>query len=239
MLRSLLDPLLSVVYPQRCHVCGGTVGSARDGVACRVCWQSTRLFTSSDPLCRRCGAVLNENRDTCPNCLDASFDSAIAVGVYERALAANIVHLKKVPHLPGRIAACLGERLAEIGVDGDAVILPVPLSKRRLVERGFNQAEIVAQVAARVTAFPVVSNCLIRETHTPMHRMAMDKKARDLTVRAAFKIRAPRLIAGRSIVLIDDVLTSGSTASACARELKKNGAASVTVVTLARAVMYK
>jgi predicted amidophosphoribosyltransferase len=67
----------------------------------------------------------------------------------------------------------------------------------------------------------------------------MDKKAREATVKNAFDVRAPRLITGKDILLVDDVLTSGSTASCCAEVLKKNGASSVTVVTLARAVVHK
>jgi predicted amidophosphoribosyltransferase len=70
-----------------------------------------------------------------------------------------------------------------------------------------------------------------------MHRVAMDKRARELTVEKAFEVRSPRLFAGKDVVLVDDVFTSGATASACARVLKKNGALKVTVVTLARAVL--
>jgi ComF family protein len=135
--------------------------------------------------------------------------------------------------------AHFGQRLADFDFEDGSAIVPIPLSKRRAIERGFNQAELIALTVAGLTDIPLLSNCLIRESHTPMHRMAMDKKAREATVKSAFKVRTPRLIAGRSVILVDDVLTSGSTASACARELKKHGAEHVTVITLARAVMYK
>ena len=181
---------------------------------------------------------LSRDTDTCPNCVDASFDAAIAIGVYERALAATIVQLKKTSHLPAH-DAYFGQRLADFDFDDVSAIVPIPLSKRRAIERGFDQAELIAVTVSGLTDIPLLSNCLIRESHTPMHRMAMDKKAREATVRNAFKVRTPRLIAGRGVILIDDVLTSGSTASACARELKKHDAEHVTVITLARAVMYK
>ena len=239
MLRSVLDPLISIIYPQKCHVCGGDVESSYNGVACETCWKATRIFKLDDALCKRCGAVLAERSETCTNCVNAVFDAAIAIGVYERALAATIVQLKKVPHLPARMIEHVDERLADLDADDGTAIVPIPLSKRRLFERGFNQAEIIAQAVAGSTGMPCLSNCLDRADHTPMHRMAMDKKAREATVRNAFKVRAPKLIAGRKVILVDDVLTSGSTASACASELKKHGAAKVTIVTLSRAVMYK
>lgn len=237
MFRSILDPVMSLVYPQRCHVCGGDVESTRNGVACEACWTATRIFDLYDPLCIRCGAILQSKQEICLNCVDASFDAAVAIGAYERALAATIVQLKKGPHLPGRITEQLSARLASFELDDGAAILPIPLSRRRLVERGFNQAEVIARLVARLTGLQVLPQCLVREGHTPMHRAAMDKKARHATVKNAFKVRAPRLVTDRDLLLVDDVLTSGSTASVCAHELKRSGAGKVTVITLARAVM--
>ena len=238
MLRSFIDPLISIVYPQQCRACGGDVGSVNDGVACGTCWAETKLFTPDDPLCGRCGAVLTEKIEVCSNCVDARFDAAIALGVYEGALAATVVQLKKVPHLPARIASLMATRLASANALAEAVIVPIPLSKRRMIERGFNQANIIAQRVSLITGRPVFAHCLIRQSHTPMHRIAMDKKAREATVKNAFAVRAPKLITDRNVVLVDDVLTSGSTASACAHELKKHGAGKVMVLTLARAIVY-
>ena len=239
MLRSFVDPLISIIYPQRCHVCGGDVTSTADGVACEACWEATKLFKQDDPLCRRCSAVLSEKLEVCANCTDAHFDAAIALGVYERALAATVVQHKKVPHLPARVATLTAERLASAYLGEGAAVIPIPLSKRRMIERGFNQAHIIAQTVGRITGRPVIAQCLARQSHTPMHRIAMDKKAREATVKNAFTVRAPKMIAGRDVLLVDDVLTSGSTASACAHELKKHGAAKVLIFTLARAVMYR
>jgi len=114
--------------------------------------------------------------------------------------------------------------------------MPIPLSKIRRHDRGFNQAEIVAKVVARVLGMRLDKASLVRTVHTPKHRAAMDKKSRAATVKGAFEVTRPRLVSGESILLVDDVLTSGSTASACAHELKQHGAAWVGVLTLARAV---
>jgi ComF family protein len=237
MYRFVLDPLVSVLYPQRCHVCSGTVESLSDGVACNECWLATRIFDGSQTLCEKCGALLVDMYQMCRECLDAQFDLARAVGVYEGALAATVVRLKKVPDVPKRAANLFRNLLVGIEFAEPPLIIPVPLSKRRAFERGHNQAELLSEIAARATGFQMISTCLARTAHTPMHRMAMDRKAREMTVKSAFEVRSPRLIKGREVLLVDDVLTSGSTVSSCARLLKKNGAKRVTVVTLARAVM--
>ena len=118
------------------------------------------------------------------------------------------------------------------------LIIPIPLSKRRKLERGFNQAEIIAAEIARTTGIPVDALSLARKLHTRIHRVGMDQKARELTVKNAFEVLRPKLIQGRNILLVDDVFTSGATSSYCAKVLKKNGAGKVNVFTLARAVMH-
>src|SRR5260370_1334885 len=128
----------------------------------------------------------------------------------------------------------LPSRIADIG--NSDLIVPIPLSKQRKQERGFNQAEIIAAELSRVSGIPVDASSLIRKFHTPIHRMGMDQKAREITVKNVFEVVRPRLIAGKNILLVDDVFTSGATASFCAKVLKKNGAVKVNVFILARAV---
>ena len=89
---------------------------------------------------------------------------------------------------------------------------------------------------AENTGITIDKLSLSRKIHTPIHRAAMDRKARDLTVRNAFEISRPKLVNGANVLLIDDVFTSGATASQCAKVLKKAGAKKVSVLTLARAV---
>lgn len=120
----------------------------------------------------------------------------------------------------------------------DSLVVPVPQSRKRNLERGYNQAEILASLVSKTLSIRMVNNAFARTSHTPIHRAAMDRKARAATVEKSFEVKIPRLIADRNIILVDDVLTSGSTASACSSILKKNGAARVDVITLARAVMH-
>lgn len=240
MLSRVADSLLSLIYPQECSVCHGAVEDRSNGVACRQCWDATRIFGGTEMLCGKCGAYFGEKQTSvevfCAKCGEHSYDRAFALGIYEKALAASIISLKTAPYIPARILGLLQKHSADLEVVDS--IIPIPLSKKRKLERGFNQAEIVAGSVSQITGKPVDSGSLERHLDTHIHRMGMDQKARELSVRNAFSVKRPKLIDGRNIVLVDDVLTSGATASYCARVLKKHGAATVLVFTLARAVMH-
>jgi len=144
--------------------------------------------------------------------------------------------LKSSPDLSESIRTRLLESFSSFGLADADVIIPVPLSKKRYLERGYNQAAVIGSFLSVETAIQFDGASLERTVHTPMHRVGMDRKAREITVKKAFSVVRPRLLQGRSVVLVDDVLTSGATASACARILKKNGSGRVSVFTLARAV---
>jgi ComF family protein len=240
MLKTLSDSFLSVLYPEECRICGGEVESQSDGVACSSCWSSTKIFTGDETLCSKCGAFLFDGRSRhltlCHKCDDQDFDVGIAVGRYEKALAASVLSLKKNPRLFGRVKTLLTQNTHRIADRNSDIIIPVPLSPRRLRERGFNQAAIIGKAVAQQLGIPMDEATLIRRVDTPMHRAGMDRKARGMTVKNAFAVSRPNLIKEKNILLADDVLTSGETVSSCAKILKKNGAARVDVITLARAV---
>lgn len=212
----------------------------KDGTACAQCWKTTRIFDVPVMLCDKCGAFFGEKASPvdvfCRKCDEYFFDKAFALGIYEKALAASIVSLKNSPQVPARISQLIQNRSADF--EGVVLIVPIPLSKERKLERGFNQAEVIASIIAETTGIAVDAHSLERRRHTHIHRMGMDQKARELSVRNAFSVPRPKLIEGKNILLVDDVLTSGATASFCAKVLKKNGASKVTVFTLARAVMH-
>ena len=242
MLQRLFDPILATVYPQACHVCNACVDSHGDGVACAGCWSATKIFDGSEVLCRKCGAVAKDGRlnrsERCGQCEDGLYDAAFACGVYEKALAAAVISLKNRPYLPRRVRTMLDGLIERVSPTSNSILVPVPLSRRRRFERGHNQAEVIAEAIARSAGLLIIPRALERTENSVIHRIGMDKKAREATVKNSFIVRAPRLVEGREILLVDDVFTSGSTASHCAKVLKKNGASSVRVLTLARAVMY-
>jgi ComF family protein len=240
MLRTAIDSLLSVIYPQECRICRNSVENFEDGVVCSICWDDAKFFSTVDTLCAKCGAFLSDRPSniaaSCKQCTDHAYDSASAVGIYRGPIAASVIHLKTHPEISKRLSNAFASASAKLDVSDRTLIIPVPLSKLRTRERGFNQALVLAEIASKTLDCHIDSASLSRITHTAMHRAAMDRKARDKTVKNAFKVERPKLIEGRDIILVDDVLTSGATASHCAAVLKKSGAASVRVLTLARAV---
>ena len=240
MLRTLTDSILTLVYPQDCAVCGLEVSRSRDGIACLDCWNETRLFTGNETLCKKCGAFLFEydrgDSVLCQKCDEHCYDAAVAVGIYEKALAASILRLKRTPYIPARVRELMRPAVDRLAVrSAELLIVPIPLSPRRAHERGFNQASVIGQLVSRMSGFAFDDSSLVRSVHTPVHRAGMDRKARARTVKDAFQVVRPKLIADADLLLIDDVLTSGETASSCAQVLKESGARSVNVLTIARA----
>lgn len=241
MFKELQNSLLSIIYPQECRVCFSQVENADDGISCIKCWNETRIFRGDEMLCDKCGAFFGDKAAPvavfCHKCDDHFYDKAAAVGVYEMAMSATVLTLKEQPVIPKRLRELIPAAIECNGFFNTDVIIPIPLSKQRRLERGFNQAEVIAKEISRATRIPVDKASLARKLQTPIHRVGMDKRARELTVQNAFEVLRPKLIAGKKILLVDDVFTSGATASYCAKALKKNGAVEVNMFTLARAVM--
>lgn len=237
----LYDSALALVYPQVCAVCSGHVEARADGVACAVCWDATRLFSEEDLLCWKCGrpapgSVAEEYRRSvrCHRCDDEHFTAARACGVYEGALRASVLALKREPYVPLHLARLLLETQQREPLSSTTRIVPVPLHPERERERGFNQAAAIARVLARLSKLPVDEWSVVRTTHTDRHRAGMDARARRESVHDAFTIKHPRLIEGERILLVDDVFTTGATVSSCALALKGAGALDVFVLTVAR-----
>ena len=239
MFRKILDSLLTLAYPQNCQICKKIVEKSLDGAACSDCWENTRIFNGTETLCTKCSRFLQsgtaEFQTFCYVCDAHFYDSARAVGLYENALVASILSLKREPFVARRLKDLFISAFEKTSFYDADIIIPVPLSKRRRLERGFNQAEVLAQIIARKSGLELDKQSLARKIHTPMHRVAMDRKARELTVQNAFEVVRPKLIENQKILLIDDVFTSGATASYCAKALKKKGADKVYVFTIARA----
>lgn len=197
------------------------------------------MFTGNETLCNKCGAFLfgagRSGTSFCRKCDDQLYDSAFAVGSYEKALSATILQLKKTPHMSQRLRRHVADTIGRVSIPESSIVVPVPLSSRRLQERGFNQAAVIGKLVSKHLRAPYDESTLIRKAHTPMHRVGMDRKARAKTVKNAFEVVRPKLIEDMSVLLVDDIFTSGETASHCAKILKKSGAARVDVLTLARA----
>ena len=247
--RQWLTAALDLVFPPFCPVCAERLGPARRDPLCGACWEG--LERVSTPGCAVCGlsfvgfAGSSESRSgaegdrgTCGACRrhPPAFAYARAAAHYgDRARAA--LHAFK---FGGRraLAAPLGDLLAELGpalpLPAVDLIVPVPLHPRRERERGFNQSWLLARRVAAAWRVTARVDALTRRVATAP-QTALGADARRVNVAGAFRVRRPELVAGRHVLLVDDIMTNGATAGACARALREAGAATVGVVTVARA----
>jgi ComF family protein len=235
------DSLLAIVYPQTCRVCGAGVEARALGVSCESCWRQTRIFTGHELLCWKCGlpshgSVPEDRREDvrCRRCTELEFTAARAVGIYEGALRAAVMAIKRQPDICMRVSDLLAAAATRYPLNQATRIVPVPLHQQREKARGFNQAVLLAEKLSRAVQLPLDSVSVVRTTHTERHRAGMDTVDRRKTVENAFNVKRPALIRGERVLLVDDVFTTGATVSSCAKALYEAGANEVFVLTLAR-----
>lgn len=242
LLTRVYDALLTVAYPQACGVCGGSVEERRLGVACRACWEKTRIFTGAETICWKCGALspgidLPQDIRTeirCRRCDSQSFTAARAAGLYEHGLRASVLSLKRQPHVSAHLINLLLGVAQREPLNNATRVIPVPLHETRRRERGFNQASVIAEALAKSLKLPLDEATLSRPVASEKYRAGLDPKGRRDTVTGVFEVRYPKLIEGESILLVDDVFTTGATVNSCAETLLASGAGNVFVLTIAR-----
>lgn len=235
-IRAVMLRLLDGALPPRCLSCGAVVGDA--GTLCVCCWQDIEFIAA--PMCIACGMPLTAASDgdslLCGSCLvwHPPWRSARAVFRYSgvgRALVLAFKHGDRLDAAPA-LARWLARAGAEILSDAD-LIVPVPLHRRRLFARRYNQSAVLALAIGKATSRRVAVDALVRVRATPTQG-GLDRRARAANVRGAIAVRRLSDIRGRRIVIVDDVMTTGATVGVCATALVKAGAVSVDILTLAR-----
>jgi len=231
---------LDLVFPALCPVCDVTLGAGRRDPLCGACWSAIRRLTP--PCCEACGLPLPAFEPAaaagparCGACATKApgWDWARAAAEYEGvtrdAIHALKFHGKRALARP--LAALIVETCRDALAGDVAALVPVPLGRARERERGFNQAALIAERVGAALAVPVRSRWLgrVRATGPQTDLGAAERRA---NVRDAFA--AVTAVAGRHVVVVDDVLTTGATAAECARILRSAGAARVGVLTVAR-----
>lgn len=236
-LRAWADWALDVLFPRRCLECGSQIRTPRRRILCGACFGALRPILRE--FCPRCGRAARELiGGTCADCLAAPphCDLGRTCFAYHAPLQSLICTFKYSSRLEvgvwlARLMAGMADHLPDEYRAADAIV-PVPLHPARWAERGFNQAEILARPVARRLGIPVVMHNLRRKKDTE-RQAGLPAQQRLVNVRGAFEVADPDRFAGRRIVLIDDVVTTGATMNVCARVLKKAGAQAVYTLALA------
>ena len=229
-----------LLYPPHCSVCGRAVREDEDRYLCRDC--VGRISFVVDATCPKCGHEVGpyaKDSSRCINCRNVPlrFDRAVAAAHHAGPVRDLVLTLKfarqKQNAFP--LAKILAVRLQETGIPEEAqLIVPVPLHRSRRRSRGFNQSDLLAKELGERLSLMISNRVLRRVLDTPPQSRGMSLAGRRANVKGAFAVRNTKAIAGKCVLLIDDVLTTGATTSECAGVLKRAGAKKVYVATVTR-----
>lgn len=235
-----VEPLVDLVFPPRCPLCGEPL--ARQDGLCGTCWAS--LVVPGDPACSLCQRPLDDplglaenDALVCAPCLaqpprHAGIHAATLYTEPSRRLVLSLKHGRRLT-LAVLMARLMLARIPPL--DGGWLVVPVPLHRWRLWNRGFNQSAELARRIARGRDWPLAVDALVRRKRTPSLG-GLDRRRRAEVLRGAIAAHSrhrPRLH-GANVLLVDDVLTSGATTDACVRALRKAGATQVRIACFAR-----
>jgi ComF family protein len=246
----VVESLFATLFPSDCRFCGTPLINISRLPVCKACLSDIRPIDGN--VCSVCGERLlipvslgvEAGDIRCGLCrrLELPFVKAVAYGSYDGSLR-ELIHLLKYEQVRPA-AAVLGRMLAEAvsvlepcRTQRPTVVVPVPLHARKLGQRGFNQSELIAQEFIKLTSgngrLTLCSRVLQRRRETES-QIGLTRHQRRENIRGAFLVARPQEIAGREVLLVDDVYTTGTTVSECARILLRAGASKVFVATVAR-----
>ncbi|GFO53269.1 amidophosphoribosyltransferase [Geomonas sp. Red276] len=232
--RSLLD----IIFPPLCHACRSFIPQAGDLLICPSCLEKTSFLVS--PLCPVCGvpfATENGVDHFCGECLGRHPGYRTRSSVLFDGPVRDLIHGLKYGnrvHLAHPLGILTATALAPFREEAmPDLVIPVPLHRKRLRQRGFNQAQLLAKVLGKRWRVPVETGNLRRIRWTEP-QTTLDAEARKRNVAGAFEVKKGERVEGKRVLLVDDVLTTGSTMKECAEALLEAGAADVVAVTVAR-----
>ncbi len=238
--RHISEALITFLYPAQCRVCERDIGLETVPYLCNACWNDIQLI--KPPWCIMCGfplSFLNPPVETCDECArkPPRYGKLRTIALYGGALR-QVIHLLKFEKrttLAKPLIQFMIENLpTDCRIADYDVILPIPIHKNRLRERGFNQATLLAKGIAKTTDVLLVTDAFIRNKDTQQQSRLVGKKARQENISEAFQIRKPEVIRGKRLLLIDDVFTTGATVHEAVKVLWNAEPAEIDVLTLAR-----
>ncbi|MEA1962369.1 MAG: ComF family protein [Bacillota bacterium] len=234
----MLKFLLDILFPQEtCCLCRKPGRYSSRHPWCHDCKEKMRSLSMSSPVCKRCGKYIHVEQVLCTDCKThpPRFEIARAVGPYEDCFRIST----KVLKFMGRkqLAVKMGHMMAdkvkeEPGFGYIDMVVPVPISRGSLKQRGFNQAEILARQIAKELKAPMHKHAIIRIKETPSQR-ELSKEDREKNLLYAFQVKHASKVKEKNVLLVDDVYTTGSTGRECTRVLMDAGAKQVGIITWA------
>ncbi len=233
-LREMFETTIVFLYPAKCRVCDGFLGVASVPYICANCWQDVQFL--EPPWCDICGTP--DVTGLCDECATSPprYGKLRSIAFYHTTLQQTI-HLFKFEKKKVLAQYIIQLINAHIPVDCEMAeygfVLPIPIHKKRLRERGFNQATLLANGIATVEDIPVLTDTLVRKRHT-VAQSSLDREARQQNIVGAFEVRNPDIISGKRLLVIDDVFTTGATIREAVSELWTADPAEIDVLTLAR-----
>ncbi|MGA8832089.1 MAG: ComF family protein [Desulfomonilaceae bacterium] len=238
ILSMVFDSVSSVIFPEVCYFCGAG-NHVKGSVICPECRDSVRLV--SQPFCNLCGLPLATFDDRssllCGRCLASPppFDKARYGVYYEQSVRAGVTRLKfhaslfNVRPISELLIRAFYRHYSDDKFDA---IIPVPVHRKRLVERGFNQVITISERLSRETGIVLDRTSLVKSRDTKP-QVGLSRARRLVNLKNAFKVSCAEQISNRRILIVDDVSTTGATVSEAAKALRKAGAAYVAIMVLA------
>ena len=255
-IQSAAASLFNVIFPSDCRICLSPLANISRLPVCVPCMQ--KIVPIDGTLCFACGeklfqapassaqqALSQQASDAVPLCAicrraGPRFKRAVAYGSYAAELR-DLIHLfkyRQVKSATTYLAGMLNQAIAPLNLPDDVIVIPVPLWPGKRRTRGFNQSEELARALVRFrtagTSIQLDTVSLVRKRETAS-QTGLTRQQRHANLRGAFAVVHPERVAGRTILIVDDVMTTGTTAGECARVLLRAGAKEVFVATVARA----
>lgn len=234
----MFKKILQLIFPEgySCICCKRDIFDTSN-FFCATCEKELPFLT--EKACLHCGEPLISDGNYCKRCKGKEFlcDRAIAPFKYSGKVKTLICELKdnKYEYIAKALAKYMAKTFVENKLYAD-LIMPVPLCNKRLRQRGFNQSALLANEVSKILKIPYCDNCLFRKKETPDQK-ELDYKERQTNLIDAFKVIKSKVIKDKSILLIDDIYTTGATTTECARMLKLKGAKTVYTLTAGHTVL--
>jgi ComF family protein len=235
------DALSSIIFPNSCVFCGNAM--VKGSCVCNVCLGDIELIES--PFCGRCGAPCSGskdgNDDGCEQCTDLPFDYCKneSLGIFTGKLR-ELIHLYKFKQRKSlsNVFSDILIKHKRAYIESHDVLIPMPLTGARYSDRGFNQSSRIAREISKKVGVLFLGDIIIRRGNSRPQSQIAARKERfsNVTDRFIVKNRGAGELRGKNILLFDDVLTTGATASTCARSLHNHNVKNIDILTLARAL---